>query len=88
MIRGAQLFHDKGCEYCHAVAGNGGKRGPELTDAGSRLTRDDITWRILNGGVNMPAFGRNLKPDEVNALLAFLQSRVSATREVAPAGRP
>ena len=88
VIRGAQLFHDKGCEYCHTVAGNGGKRGPELTDVGSRLTRDEMTWRILNGGVNMPAFGQNLKPDEVNALLAFLQSRVSATREVAPAGRP
>jgi ubiquinol-cytochrome c reductase cytochrome b subunit len=81
VMHGAELFHDKGCEYCHEVAGYGGKRGPELTDAGSRLTRDQMTWRILNGGVNMPAFGGNLKPQEVDALLAFLQSRVSPSRE-------
>jgi ubiquinol-cytochrome c reductase cytochrome b subunit len=31
--------------------------------------------RIVNGGGNMPAFGSSLKPPEIDALVAFLESR-------------
>jgi ubiquinol-cytochrome c reductase cytochrome b subunit len=80
VVQGAQLFHDKGCEYCHRISRYGGRRGPDLTDAGSRLTRDQLIWRILNGGVNMPAFAHSLTPGEVNALVAFLSSRTAPSR--------
>jgi ubiquinol-cytochrome c reductase cytochrome b subunit len=72
---GAQLFHSKGCEFCHAISGYGGHRGPDLTDVGNRLKPEQMTWRILNGGLNMPAFGGILSSHELNALVAFLQSR-------------
>ena len=72
---GAQLFQNKGCLNCHLVQGHGGRRGPDLTYIGSLLTKDNITIRIVNGGVNMPAFGPSLKPAEINDLVAFLQSR-------------
>jgi ubiquinol-cytochrome c reductase cytochrome b subunit len=72
---GARLFHEKGCEFCHEVAGYGGHRGPGLTDVGDRLTEDDITIRIMNGGYNMPAFAGNLKPEELEDLAIFLHSR-------------
>jgi len=39
------------------------------------LTRDEIIIRISNGGKNMPAFAGNLKPEELEALTAFLMSR-------------
>jgi ubiquinol-cytochrome c reductase cytochrome b subunit len=72
---GAKLFHDKGCEYCHMVDGYGGRRGPDLSDIGNRLTPEDMTVRILNGGTNMPAFASILTPQQVNDLVAFLKSR-------------
>jgi ubiquinol-cytochrome c reductase cytochrome b subunit len=75
VYRGAVLFHDKGCEFCHAVAGYGGARGPDLSTIGDDLTRDEITIRILNGGYNMPAYAAILRPDELSDIVAFLQSR-------------
>jgi ubiquinol-cytochrome c reductase cytochrome b subunit len=39
------------------------------------LKPDDLVIRIVNGGVNMPAFGATLKPGELDDLVAFLESR-------------
>jgi ubiquinol-cytochrome c reductase cytochrome b subunit len=72
---GAALFHSKGCEFCHEVDGFGGHRGPNLSLVGDRLTHSDIVIRILNGGHNMPSFAGALKPADMDALVAFLQSR-------------
>ena len=71
----AQLFHDTGCIACHAVGGAGGRRGPDLSRAGERLSAEQLTWRILNGGTNMPAYGDTLQPDETASLVAFLGTR-------------
>ncbi len=72
---GAQLFHDKGCLNCHRIENDGGRRGPNLSGIANLLTRDEMILRISNGGNNMPAYAGNLKPDELNAIVAFLQSR-------------
>lgn len=77
VAQGAELFHAKGCEYCHAISGYGGTRGPDLSTIADRLTPEQITLRILNGGYNMPSFASSLKPDEVNALVGFLRTRSS-----------
>ena len=73
--RGAQLFYDKACEFCHDIGGYGGHLGPILTDVANRMTTADITKRILNGGINMPAYASTLKPEELDALVAFLNTR-------------
>ncbi len=75
VARGAVLFHERGCEYCHAVSGHGGKRGPDLTQVGLRLPDDELVLRILNGAPNMPAFAASLSPQEVSALVKFLHTR-------------
>jgi ubiquinol-cytochrome c reductase cytochrome b subunit len=75
MAEGARLFHDKGCEFCHAIGEYGGKRGPDLTQVGSRMKPDEIAARITNGGPNMPAYIRILSPSQVQALVTFLSTR-------------
>jgi ubiquinol-cytochrome c reductase cytochrome b subunit len=74
-LRGATLFDLKGCLACHAVGGQGGQRGPNLGEIGDRLSADQLTWRILYGGNGMPAYGSALTPDELNALVAFMQAQ-------------
>jgi ubiquinol-cytochrome c reductase cytochrome b subunit len=81
---GAKLFRDKGCEFCHAISGYGGIRGPDLTYVGERLKPDQIETRIFSGAANMPSYSRILKPEELRDLLAFLDSR----RRLAAAGAP
>jgi ubiquinol-cytochrome c reductase cytochrome b subunit len=72
---GARVFHQKGCEYCHLVSGYGGIRGPDLSDAGDRMTRAEIATRIFSGAQNMPSYTGNISPQDLTALLDFLESR-------------
>jgi ubiquinol-cytochrome c reductase cytochrome b subunit len=72
---GAQLFHDKGCLNCHLIGDDGGRRGPDLTAVADRLSENQMILKIANGGVNMPAYAANLTPAEMDALVAFLQTR-------------
>ena len=75
VFTGAHIFQAKACLNCHLVDGHGGRRGPELTYVADKLTKNDMTIRIVNGGVNMPAFGATLKPEEIDDLVSFLASR-------------
>ena len=75
VFEGASLLHSKGCLNCHLIESYGGRRGPPLTDIGNKLSSAQMILRISNGGVNMPAYAANLTPAEMNALVAFLESR-------------
>lgn len=75
VVKGAQLFYDKGCLYCHKIGEYGGARGPDLTQIEYRLTSSEMVIRIVNGGGNMPAFGGSLSESELAALVAFLKAK-------------
>jgi ubiquinol-cytochrome c reductase cytochrome b subunit len=83
VAQGARVFYDKGCEFCHTVDGHGGIRGPDLSDAGDRMTDEDITTRIFSGAANMPSYRGNMSPEDLSSVVAFLASR----RKVPPPGK-
>ena len=72
--QGALVFQVKQCRNCHSIGGSGGKRGPALDSVATRLTRDQLVRQVLQGGGNMPAYGKNLNPAEVTALVSFLET--------------
>lgn len=84
LAEGAKLMHIKGCLYCHDIGGYGGHRGPELTEIGKLLTRDDIIIRINNGGHNMPAFASSMSSVELNLIVGFLLTRGVTPEEDIP----
>jgi ubiquinol-cytochrome c reductase cytochrome b subunit len=85
-LQGALVFQNKQCRNCHALAGTGGRRGPDLSAVGARLTHDQLIDQISNGtpgGGNMPAYGKQVKPAEMSALVDFLVSLRPPGREPA-----
>lgn len=78
--RGERLFTSKGCIRCHAVRGQGGSQGPDLSTIGGVDT--PIIWaqemwnhapamevKMQQAGVGRPQFEGN----EMNDLLAFIR---------------
>lgn len=70
----ARRFQNKQCRNCHSLGGEGGQRGPALDDVATRLTRDEMIRQVIQGGGNMPAYGKKLSPAEVDALVSFMQT--------------
>jgi ubiquinol-cytochrome c reductase cytochrome b subunit len=73
-LQGALVLQNKQCRNCHSLAGEGGRRGPALDGVATRLTHDQLVRQVLQGGGNMPAYGKNLSPAEVNAVVAFMET--------------
>ena len=45
---------------------------PDLTEVAARLTSNELIRQVLQGGGDMPAFGKQLSPAEVDCLVKFL----------------
>jgi ubiquinol-cytochrome c reductase cytochrome b subunit len=88
-LQGAALLQSKNCRNCHALDGSGGRRGPDLSAVGTRLTRGQLIDQISNGtpgGGNMPAYGNQISPAEMTALVEFLENLRPAEAPPARAG--
>jgi len=73
-LRGAVTLQNKQCRNCHSLGGEGGQRGPALDNVATRLTSGQLVRQVIQGGGNMPAYGKNLSPAEVAALVAFMRT--------------
>ncbi len=91
-LQGSLVIQSMQCRNCHAIDGIGGQRGPDLADVGARLTKDQLIRQVIQGGGNMPAYGKNLSPDQVDAVVAYMVSLrtpgVAAARDSSQPGRP
>ena len=74
VCQGAVIFQSKQCRNCHSLGGFGGQRGPALDSIAARMPEDQMIRQVLQGGGNMPAYGKNLSPAEVTALVSFLKT--------------
>jgi ubiquinol-cytochrome c reductase cytochrome b subunit len=72
--QGTLVFHNKQCINCHSIGGEGGLRGPALDSVATRLTSDQLVRQVIQGSGNMPAYGKNLTPAEVAALVSFMST--------------
>ncbi|MBV9671820.1 MAG: cytochrome c, partial [Verrucomicrobia bacterium] len=92
-LAGATVFQNKQCRNCHAIGGEGGVRGPDLSAIGTRMTEPQLVRQIIQGGGNMPAYAQNVSPDEIRALVAYLTSlrprnEVPAQNPAGPENKP
>lgn len=84
---GETLFRSTSCSTCHAVSGiSDGRVGPDLTHVASRETL--AAGRLMNNPVNLEAWihdpnnfkpgsympNVNLKPDDLSAMVAYLET--------------
>ncbi len=81
--RGRQLFADKGCTSCHAVAGDGRKVGPDFARSDERLSRKEIREFVLEPerGTPMPAYEGRLTDAELGALVEYVLVAQTFERE-------
>ena len=81
--QGANVFQEKQCRNCHSIGGLGGQRGPALDDVATRLTEDQMVRQVMQGGGNMPAYGKTLSPRRGNSAGAFLETLHPANQPAA-----
>ncbi len=75
---GKQFFHGKGqCASCHMVRGGGKAVGPDLSDAGARMTVDELQKALLEPNAQIaPGFGMvTVKLKDGKTVRGFVKNR-------------
>jgi len=85
-VRGRRLWHEHNCQSCHQIHGFGGFLGPDLTNAGDRLTDERLQEVLTVGNAQMPAFHfTDAQVADVKAFLVELSAMgVGVPRIVVP----
>jgi mono/diheme cytochrome c family protein len=65
------LVNRLNCHACHALGGQGGKRGPSWDGVGQRLSPEAIKKQLVSPKGRMPNFA-HLKPEELGAVVDYL----------------
>ena len=72
--RTAEATYKAQCVGCHAADMSGGV-GPNLQKIGGKLTVEQISTQIHNGGGGMPAYKGTLTEDQITALTDWLAAK-------------
>jgi mono/diheme cytochrome c family protein len=77
--KSASTFKSK-CAVCHGAGGKGdtpaGKSlgAADLTKVAATKSASELKTVIQNGKGKMPAYGKGLKPEEIDAMIAYIKS--------------
>jgi mono/diheme cytochrome c family protein len=78
--KSASLYKTK-CAVCHGTSGKGdspaGKNMGAVSFSDPKVAgKSDAEWKVVieNGKNKMPAYGKSLKPDEIQGLVAYIRS--------------
>jgi ubiquinol-cytochrome c reductase cytochrome b subunit len=79
-IETASTVFARYCVGCHKLNGDGGSDGPDLTRAGEKHDVEDLRrWIVdpesVNPEAEMPAFGKRLSQEELDAIARYLAAR-------------
>lgn len=81
-LSGKDLFIQS-CSRCHGQNGEGGK-GPNLTTAKKKAKWADsdarIVEQITKGGLIMPAFGKKLSAEKIEAIASYVRTLPPASK--------
>jgi cytochrome c oxidase subunit 2 len=66
------------CAKCHGLAGEGGV-GPNIASNPLLTDRAGITKLLRNGGIKMPAVGKDWPQEQLDATLAYLKQRFGSS---------
>jgi cytochrome c551 len=71
-----QSLYKQSCLSCHGNTLEG-RIGPNtnLQQVGKKLTKEQISKQIANGGNGMPSFGTKLTAEEIQALTEWLSTK-------------
>jgi len=70
-VEGRRLFHEKSCQVCHQLWGQGGFLGPDLTNSASRVDETRLASLLTVGSGQMPAL--HFDEAQIAAMRAFLR---------------
>jgi predicted CXXCH cytochrome family protein len=90
---GKKIYDDMVCAGCHKIGGQGGEGGPALDDVGARLTREEVTKRMVGrrAGTVMPPLPPDMPDQKINELVDYmmtLKGQTAAATKVAAATAP
>lgn len=78
---GKKVYAANGCKNCHAIAGEGGKGGPDLTKVGAEASHTPkwlevqvVNPKAHNDSSTMPSYEESIKGKDLTALVAYLSS--------------
>jgi cytochrome c len=82
-IDAGRIIFNQRCEICHFIDSNAQKIGPGLKGLfararfadGTRVNEASVGAMIGEGGKDMPGYQGQLKPGQLQALIAYLKSR-------------
>ncbi|HZT44381.1 MAG TPA: cytochrome c [Chthonomonadaceae bacterium] len=79
IAQGKKVYADNHCSGCHAIAGKGGKSGPDLTHTGKAHNAAWIEAEVKdpkshNPKSRMPAYASKIQGSNLKALATYLAS--------------